>query len=208
MEFISQLRGCRYYPHCYLNFGWLSFFCTLSRFHSSRFSLLSALSFLLSTFFFPFYITGKAFVYLLLFYIFYDVCVAICFLAYATKILGLAVSYFPFALIIIVGTVLIFFYICLSSHFFYCSLSFRYQISAYTYIRRLFDHSFCYSVIAACYSTFRWDPCISERFLMKFYDANYTEYYSLALQIQLIPSGREHFLVFSLLWGAVSLTSR
>ena len=47
------------------------------------------------------------------------------------------------------------FYICCS--FSYSCLSFRYQISAYTYIRRLSDHSFCYSVIAACYSTFRWD---------------------------------------------------
>lgn len=34
------------------------------------------------------------------------------FFAYATKRRGLAVSYFPFALILIVGTVLIFFYIC------------------------------------------------------------------------------------------------
>lgn len=47
------------------------------------------------------------------------------------------------------------FYICFS--FSYRCLSLRYQISAYTYIRRLFDHYFCYSVIAACYSAFRWD---------------------------------------------------
>ena len=72
------------------------------------------------------------------------------------KILGLAVSSFPFALVIIVGPVLIFFIFVFLS-FFCCSLSSRHQISAYTYIRRLFDHSFCYSVIAACYSTFRWD---------------------------------------------------
>lgn len=36
--------------------------------------------------------------------------------------------------------------------------------------------------------------CISERFLMKFYDANYTEYSSLALQIRSDPD-----------WGILSL---
>ena len=39
--------------------------------------------------------------------------------------------------------------------------------------------------------------CISERFLMKFYDANYTEYSSLALQIQQIRFDPD--------WGILSL---
>lgn len=113
VESISQLRGRRNCLHCYLNFGWLSVF--LLQFVS--FSIIAflhccrLLSF--SAFLIPFYITGKAFVSLLLFCIFYDVCVAIYFFAYATKRRGSAVSSFPFALIIIGGTVLIFLYLFL-----------------------------------------------------------------------------------------------
>ncbi|CAG8072654.1 unnamed protein product, partial [Penicillium nalgiovense] len=51
-------------------------FCNLSHFHSSRFCTAVGLCPFLG-FFIPFYITGKAFVSLLPFYIFYDVCVAI-----------------------------------------------------------------------------------------------------------------------------------
>ena len=62
--------------------------------HSSRFCTVVGFCAFLG-FFIPFYITGKAFVYLLPFYIFYDVCVAICFSPTRLKDVGRLCHLFP-----------------------------------------------------------------------------------------------------------------
>lgn len=62
--------------------------------HSSRFCTVVGFCAFLG-FFIPFYITGKAFVYLLPFYIFYDVYVAICFSPTRLKDVGRLCHLFP-----------------------------------------------------------------------------------------------------------------
>jgi hypothetical protein len=110
-EFISPLPGRRN-CHCYLNFGWLSVFATCLVFTHRVFALLSA--FVLSS--------GSSFHFILLrrhsslYYSFTSSTMYVwpsVFFAYATKRRGSAVSSLPFALIILVGTVLIFLYLLL-----------------------------------------------------------------------------------------------
>lgn len=96
---IHFLWGRRHCPHCYLNFGWLSVFFSFFLaiclvLHSSRFCTAVGFCAFLG-FFIPFYITGKAFVYLLPFYIFYDVYVAICFSPTRLKDVGRLCHLFP-----------------------------------------------------------------------------------------------------------------
>lgn len=108
VEFISQLRGRRHCPHCYLNPGWLSVFAICLVFTHRVFALLSAFVFSSGSFFIPFlhYWEGIR-LFTTLLHLRRCMCGHM-FFAYATKRRGSAVSSFPSALIIIVGTVLIF----------------------------------------------------------------------------------------------------
>lgn len=107
---IHFLWGRRHCPHCYLNFGWLSVFFSFFLFGNlSRFALIAFLH-CCRLLCFPrvFHSILHYWEGIRLFTTLLHLLRCICghlFFAYATKRRGSAVSSFPFALIIIVGTV-------------------------------------------------------------------------------------------------------
>lgn len=198
VEFISYgaagiVRIVSWISGGYLFFSFFFFLAICLVLHLSRFCTVVGFCAFLG-FFIPFYITGKAFVHLLPFYILYDVCVAICFSPTRLKDVGRLCHLFPLPWL-------------LSSELFWSfdiCFWFSYRLSVfslssiclYLYPEVVWSLFLLFSYCRMLFH-FPLGSCISERFLMKFYDANYTEYSSLALQIQQIRFDPD--------WGILSL---
>lgn len=131
VEFISQLRGRRHCPHCYLNFGWLSvfffFFWNLSRFPLIAFLHCCRLLCFPRVFHSILHYWEGIRLFTTLLHLLRCMCGHLLF-AYATKRRGSAVSSFPFALIIIVGSVLIFLYLFLDFRTVVCLFVIKYLL--------------------------------------------------------------------------------